>query len=90
MLLLDGINRLPGETLAILQRLLLDRELELFDGTRLITAEHYNELESQGVVPPASDAVRRFLKSHRPVRCLCSSVHGDGVALWFTSCAFAV
>ena len=50
------------------QRLVLDRELELFDGTRLITAEHYAALEAEGVVPPAAEAVAAFEASGRSVR----------------------
>merc|ERR1711871_1521641 len=43
--ILDGLDRLSGDTLAILQRLIVDREIELFDGTRLVCHRDSNERE---------------------------------------------
>lgn len=65
MLVLDGVHRLPGETFGMLQRLIVDRELDLFDGTRLVRWEHYQELQAQGLVGPADDAINKFLSTTR-------------------------
>ena len=37
LVILDGLDRLSADTLSALQRLLVDREVELFDGTRLVS-----------------------------------------------------
>ncbi|XP_068185310.1 von Willebrand factor A domain-containing protein 8 [Antennarius striatus] len=47
LLLLDGIHRVNLGTLAMLSRLLHDRELDLFDGTRLLRWDKYQELKEQ-------------------------------------------
>ena len=44
---LDGINRIHHSTLAILHRLVHDRELQLHDGKRLIRADRYDEIKKQ-------------------------------------------
>ena len=36
LVILDGLDRLSADTLTALQRLIIDREVELFDGTRLV------------------------------------------------------
>jgi len=41
---LDGADQLPSGTFASLQRLLMDRDLSLPDGTRLLRADRYDEL----------------------------------------------
>ncbi len=40
---LDGAHRLPGDSLAVLQRLLLDAEMDLPDGSRLVPLGAYRE-----------------------------------------------
>jgi midasin (ATPase involved in ribosome maturation) len=42
--LLDGLDRLPPSTLAVLRPLIEDRELTLFDGTRLMRWDRYQKL----------------------------------------------
>ena len=44
---LDGINRIDPSTLAILHRLVHDRELQLHDGKRLISADRYDEIKEK-------------------------------------------
>ena len=39
--ILDGIHRIHRGTLAVLHRLVHDRELQLYDGTRLLGSERY-------------------------------------------------
>uniref|UniRef100_A0A8C4IV27 von Willebrand factor A domain-containing protein 8 n=1 Tax=Dicentrarchus labrax TaxID=13489 RepID=A0A8C4IV27_DICLA len=47
LLLLDGIHRVNLGTLAVLSRLLHDRELDLYDGTRLLRWDKYQTLKEQ-------------------------------------------
>ncbi|CAH1987082.1 unnamed protein product [Acanthoscelides obtectus] len=42
---LDGINRIHPSTLTVLHRLVHDRELQLYDGKRIISSERYNLLQ---------------------------------------------
>ncbi|XP_076231251.1 von Willebrand factor A domain-containing protein c12.2 [Calliopsis andreniformis] len=44
---LDGINRIHHSTLAILHRLVHDRELQLHDGKRLTSADRYDEIKKE-------------------------------------------
>ncbi|KAL6063347.1 von Willebrand factor A domain containing 8, partial [Balamuthia mandrillaris] len=41
---LDGVHRLPRTTLSMLQRLISDREISLFDGTQLVRQERYHRM----------------------------------------------
>ncbi|KAG8000987.1 von Willebrand factor A domain-containing protein 8 [Nibea albiflora] len=45
LLLLDGIHRVNLGTLAVLSRLLHDRELDLYDGTRLLRWDRYQTVK---------------------------------------------
>ncbi|XP_071340245.1 von Willebrand factor A domain-containing protein 8 [Trachinotus anak] len=47
LLLLDGIHRVNLGTLAVLSRLLHDRELDLYDGTRLLRWDRYQAIKEQ-------------------------------------------
>ncbi|MED6276760.1 hypothetical protein CHARACLAT_006287, partial [Characodon lateralis] len=47
LLILDGIHRVNLGTLAVLSRLLHDRELDLYDGTRLLQWDRYQTLKGQ-------------------------------------------
>lgn len=44
---LDGIHRVHPSTLAVLYRLIHDREIQLHDGKRLMKAESYDEIKSE-------------------------------------------
>ncbi|KNC26477.1 hypothetical protein FF38_08605 [Lucilia cuprina] len=46
--LLNGIHRLHKSTVTVLQRLIHDRELQLCDGTTLLSGERYEALLQQG------------------------------------------
>ncbi|XP_039753023.1 von Willebrand factor A domain-containing protein 8 [Pararge aegeria] len=46
---LDGLHRIHASTLAVLHRLVHDRELQLHDGTRLLRHDRYDELVSSGL-----------------------------------------
>uniref|UniRef100_A0A8C0ICB5 von Willebrand factor A domain-containing protein 8 n=1 Tax=Bubo bubo TaxID=30461 RepID=A0A8C0ICB5_BUBBB len=45
LVILDGIHRINPGTLAVLQRLIHDRELTLYDGTRLLREDRYRNLK---------------------------------------------
>ncbi|XP_072473221.1 von Willebrand factor A domain-containing protein 8 isoform X2 [Notamacropus eugenii] len=45
LVILDGIHRVNAGTLAVLQRLIHDRELTLFDGSRLLREDRYQLLK---------------------------------------------
>nr|XP_055071414.1 von Willebrand factor A domain-containing protein 8 [Misgurnus anguillicaudatus] len=47
LVLLDGIHRVNLGTLAVLSRLLHDRELNLYDGTRLLRWDRYQTLKDE-------------------------------------------
>uniref|UniRef100_A0A3Q2ZT42 von Willebrand factor A domain containing 8 n=1 Tax=Kryptolebias marmoratus TaxID=37003 RepID=A0A3Q2ZT42_KRYMA len=47
MLILDGIHRVNLGTLSVLSRLLHERELDLYDGTRLLRWDRYQTLKGQ-------------------------------------------
>ncbi|XP_051999049.1 von Willebrand factor A domain-containing protein 8 [Xyrauchen texanus] len=47
LVLLDGIHRVNLGTLAVLSRLLHDRELALYDGTRLLRLDRYQTLKEE-------------------------------------------
>nr|KAF7423742.1 hypothetical protein H0235_009025 [Vespula pensylvanica] len=47
MAVLDGVDRIHPSTLAILHRLIHDRELQLHDGTRLLRADRYNDIKEE-------------------------------------------
>lgn len=46
--ILDGIHRIHNSTISILHRLIHDREVQMYDGTRLIRHDKYDELLQQG------------------------------------------
>uniref|UniRef100_A0A8C5PQG7 von Willebrand factor A domain-containing protein 8 n=1 Tax=Leptobrachium leishanense TaxID=445787 RepID=A0A8C5PQG7_9ANUR len=47
LVILDGIHRVNPGTLSILQRLIHDRELTLYDGTRLLREDRYQYLKEE-------------------------------------------
>ncbi|XP_030874342.1 von Willebrand factor A domain-containing protein 8 [Leptonychotes weddellii] len=47
LVLLDGIHRVNVGTLAVLQRLIHDRELSLYDGSRLLKEDRYTRLKEE-------------------------------------------
>ncbi|XP_013194318.1 von Willebrand factor A domain-containing protein 8 [Amyelois transitella] len=49
MAVLDGLHRIHASTLAVLHRLVHDRELQLHDGTRLLRHDRYDDLLATGV-----------------------------------------
>ena len=69
MAVLDGLHRVHRGTLAVLQRLIHDREVQLYDGTRLLARDKYDlllaehgwtaeEMAARGVLPTQHPAFR--------------------------------
>lgn len=46
--ILDGIHRIHSSTVSVLHRLVHDREIQLYDGSRLIDSKKYDELIAAG------------------------------------------
>lgn len=64
---LDGIHRIHSSTISVLHRLVHDRELQLYDGQRLIAEEKYEELLKSGLTE--QDLTNRgLLKIHPAFR----------------------
>ena len=64
LVILDGLDRLSADTLSALQRLIVDREVELFDGTRL-TSNALNENSSASDASSVSEPTPPVAKKHR-------------------------
>ncbi|KFB42502.1 AGAP000545-PA-like protein [Anopheles sinensis] len=61
-IVLDGVHRLHHSTLAILHRLVHDRELQLYDGRRLMAHERFDRLQANQ--PDVDLAGRGLLRIH--------------------------
>ncbi|XP_053296507.1 von Willebrand factor A domain-containing protein 8 isoform X2 [Pleuronectes platessa] len=70
LLLLDGIHRVNLGTLAVLSRLLHDRELDLYDGTRLLRWDRYQTLKEQLQLSDEQLQERSILPVHPSFRVL--------------------
>ncbi|XP_028166963.1 von Willebrand factor A domain-containing protein 8-like [Ostrinia furnacalis] len=55
MAVLDGLHRIHASTLAVLHRLVHDRELQLHDGTRLLRHDRYEALLASGLTAQELD-----------------------------------
>ncbi|XP_077584586.1 von Willebrand factor A domain-containing protein 8 [Stigmatopora nigra] len=70
LLLLDGIHRVNLGTLAVLSRLLHDRELDLYDGTRLLRWDRYQALKEEQNLSDEQLKQRSILAIHPSFRVL--------------------
>ncbi|XP_068602140.1 von Willebrand factor A domain-containing protein 8 [Brachionichthys hirsutus] len=70
LLLLDGVHRVNLGTLAVLSRLLHDRELDLYDGTRLLRWDKYQTLKEQLQLSDQQLQERSILPIHPSFRVL--------------------
>ncbi|XP_072214400.1 von Willebrand factor A domain-containing protein 8 [Excalfactoria chinensis] len=68
LVILDGIHRINPGTLAVLQRLIHDRELTLYDGTRLLRADRYQNLKEELKIPDEKLQERSILPIHPSLR----------------------
>ena len=62
--LLDGAHRVPADVLAVVQRLLTDRDLDLADGARLMRAERYERVRLACGLDDDGMAARRIFRVH--------------------------
>ncbi|XP_075708404.1 von Willebrand factor A domain-containing protein 8 isoform X2 [Rhinoderma darwinii] len=68
LVILDGIHRVNPGTLAILQRLIHDRELTLYDGTRLLRGDRYQYLKNELQLSDAELQERSIFPIHSSFR----------------------
>jgi hypothetical protein len=66
--ILDGTHRIPSDVLAIIQRLCLDRDIELFDGTRLLRWDRYDAIRSKAGLSDDDMAARQTYRIHESFR----------------------
>jgi MoxR-like ATPase len=77
VVILDGLDRLSGDTLAVLQRLIVDREVELFDGTRLVSDD---VVDMEG----GHEKARNVFKVHPSFRIIALACPPSDSNPWFT------
>ncbi|XP_064465910.1 von Willebrand factor A domain-containing protein 8-like isoform X2 [Ornithodoros turicata] len=65
---LDGIHRLHPSTLLQLQRLVQDRELQLFDGKRLLRHDRYDSIKSSSGLSDQDMESRKLYRIHPSFR----------------------
>ncbi|XP_070538007.1 von Willebrand factor A domain-containing protein 8-like [Ptychodera flava] len=85
---LDGIHRINPGTLAALQRLIHDREFNLFDGTRLVRHDRYDELKKKSELSDEEMRERKVLPIHPSFRILALAeppVTGSSTQQWLNS-----
>lgn len=68
LVILDGIHRVNAGTLSILQRLIHDRELTLYDGTRLLRGDRYQFLKKELEISDAELQERSIFPIHPSFR----------------------
>lgn len=87
---LDGIHRLHPSTLLQLQRLLQDRELQLFDGKRLLRNDRYDAVKSSCGLSDQDMKSRNLYRIHPSFRVIAlaeppSGRHKTRQQKWLTS-----
>nr|XP_023681264.1 von Willebrand factor A domain-containing protein 8 isoform X2 [Paramormyrops kingsleyae] len=70
LVLLDGIHRVNLGTLAVLSRLIHDRELALYDGTRLLRSDRYQILKEEMKMSDSEMEQRSIFPIHPSFRLL--------------------
>ncbi|TYZ62616.1 hypothetical protein PybrP1_002376 [[Pythium] brassicae (nom. inval.)] len=69
--ILDGVHRLGGDSLGVLQRLVQDREIDLADGTKLLAQAKYSEIladvTASGATPATLDRMFPIHPSFRVI-----------------------
>ncbi|XP_043215151.1 von Willebrand factor A domain-containing protein 8-like isoform X2 [Amphibalanus amphitrite] len=84
---LDGLHRVHGGTLNVLHRLVHDRELQLYDGTRLLRHDRYDDVMSELGLAPDQMTERGVLRIHPAFRLVALAeppVLGSGKGQWLT------
>lgn len=68
LLVLDGLHRLHSSTLSALQRLIHNREMQLYDGTRLLSHDHYEAIKQKNGFSDLDMKNRNITKIHPSFR----------------------
>ncbi|XP_065352663.1 von Willebrand factor A domain-containing protein 8 isoform X2 [Cloeon dipterum] len=68
MALLDGLHRIHASTLAVVHRLVHDRELQLYDGKRLLRHDRYDAVKQQSGLNDAELQEAGVLRIHPSFR----------------------
>eukprot|EP00057_Strongylocentrotus_purpuratus_P027672 XP_011682146.1 PREDICTED: von Willebrand factor A domain-containing protein 8 [Strongylocentrotus purpuratus] len=66
--LLDGLHRVNPSTLTVLHRLVHDREVTLFDGTRLLRHDRYEQVKQDTSLSDAELAEKLIMRIHPSFR----------------------
>uniref|UniRef100_A0ABM0MSB4 von Willebrand factor A domain-containing protein 8-like n=1 Tax=Saccoglossus kowalevskii TaxID=10224 RepID=A0ABM0MSB4_SACKO len=85
---LDGIHRINAGTLAALQRLIHDREFNLFDGTKLVRHDRYEEIKKTYDITDEQMNERSVYPIHPSFRILALAeppVTGSSTQQWLSS-----
>jgi MoxR-like ATPase len=82
---LDGLQRLPLGTIAVLLRLLQDREITLFDGTRFMRHDRYDRLVRDMGLDEAQMEARRVFRVHPSFRVLALATPPQRAEPWLTN-----
>uniref|UniRef100_A0A182N1A7 von Willebrand factor A domain-containing protein 8 n=1 Tax=Anopheles dirus TaxID=7168 RepID=A0A182N1A7_9DIPT len=84
---LDGIHRLHHSTLGLLHRLVHDRELQLYDGRRLVAHDRYARLQQEAGGAAVDLGKRGLLRIHPGFRiiALAEPAQGGRSGTWITA-----
>ena len=86
---LDGIHKIHRGTLAVLHRLVHDRDLQLFDGTRLLRSDRYDEVKRvTGLTDQQLEEERKIVRISENFRIIAlaepPNLSGSGKGQWLT------
>ncbi|XP_023290706.1 von Willebrand factor A domain-containing protein 8 [Orussus abietinus] len=85
---LDGIHRIHSSTLAVIHRLIQDRELQLHDGKRLVRADRYDEQKAESKKTDEEMQKSGVLRIHPSFRLIALSeppILNSSSGLWLNS-----
>ncbi|GFS38586.1 von Willebrand factor A domain-containing protein 8 [Nephila pilipes] len=68
LLVLDGLQRLHSSTFSVLQRLVHDREMQLYDGTRILRHDRYDSLKQRLELSDEEMSKNKFIRIHPAFR----------------------
>ncbi|XP_055954220.1 von Willebrand factor A domain-containing protein 8-like [Argiope bruennichi] len=68
LLVLDGLQRLHSSTFSVLRRLVHDREMQLYDGTRLLRHDRYDTLKEMLNLPDEVMKENKIIRIHPSFR----------------------
>lgn len=68
LVILDGLHRLHSSTLSVLQRLIHDREMQLYDGMRLVSSDRYEKIKQENALSDVEMEKKNIWKIHPAFR----------------------